>query len=174
MKKQNKNENKKKLNPIAVIITIIVIAVIVAGIWLIINKNKKSNSNNPALEGEAIEQVGLIDMSNEENAKIENGVKENTSRDLLKDRDIDGITIKNIKLNAEGGISNFTATVQNDSPVDFAGGVAKIKFINQDGSDYAELEVYIPELKVGTTNTIDVGTTADIANAFDFSIELEK
>ena len=73
-----------------------------------------------------------------------------------------------------GGISNFTATVQNDSPVDFAGGVAKIKFINQDGSDYAELEVYIPELKVGTTNTIDAGTTADIANAFDFSIELEK
>ena len=174
---KNENENKKSLKLKPILILLVIIAIIVAGIVILVkNINKKENINNTEVivEDEDSEQVGLIDMANTENAKIENGVKENTSKNLLRDREVNGITIKDIKLNAEGGISNFTATVENTSSKDFSGGVAKITFINQDGSDYAELEVYIPELKKGAKNTIDAGTTADIANAFDFSIELQK
>ena len=112
-------------------------------------------------------------MNNTENAKIENGVKQNTSENILKDRNLNGIAITEIKLSAQQeGLSYFTATVQNNTSKDFKGGVAKITFTNKDGSVYAELEVYIPEMKAGAKNSIDAATTSDIANAYDFSIEL--
>ena len=46
-----------------------------------------------------------------------------------------------------------------------------IRFVNEDGSDYAQLEVLIPTVKAGETTSIDASTTADIANAYNFTIE---
>lgn len=167
-------EKKAKINFKLIIVIILIIAIIV-GIIIFINKNKQQEQVNEQQE-EMLEQeqIGQIDMNNTENAKIEDGVKQNTSENILKDRDLNGIAITEIQLNAQEGLSHFTATVQNNTSKDFAGGVAKITFTNQDGSLYAELEVYIPEMKAGATNAIDAATTADIANAYDFSIELEK
>ena len=113
-------------------------------------------------------------MNNTENAKIENGVKENTSENISKDRKLGNLSITDIKLSAQDGVTSFTATVKNDSNKDFAGGIVKISFTNKDGSNYAELEAYIPEIVAGGTNAINAGTTADIANAYDFTMELEK
>jgi hypothetical protein len=113
-------------------------------------------------------------MNNTENAKIENGIKQNTSENILKDREIEGIKITDIKLEAQEGLSHFTATVKNDTSKNFDGGVAKITFTNKDGSIYAELEVYIPEMTQGGVNAIDAATTSDIINAYNFNIKLEK
>lgn len=164
-----------KINWKIIIILLVIIAIIIAGI-IIYKNNQKTKQEQPENKEEVVqqEQIGLIDMSNTENAKIENGIKRNISENILKERDLNGISITEIQLYAQEGLSHFTATVQNNTSKDFAGGVAKIIFTNQDGSVYAELEVYIPEMKTGATNAIDAATTADIANAYDFSIELEK
>lgn len=71
-------------------------------------------------------------------------------------------------------VTSFTATVKNNSTKDFVGGIVKITFTNKDGSNYAELEASIPQITAGGINAINAGTTADIANAYDFTIELEK
>lgn len=173
MKKSLKNKK------IVIISLLLIIILIIIGVVVIknINTTKKQNNENKELynEEESNTPVPAIDMNNTENAKIEDGVKQNTSENILKDRNLNGISITEIQLNAaQDGLSHFTATVQNNTSNDFSGGVAKITFTNQDGSLYAELEVYIPEMKAGTTNAIDAATTADIANAYDFSIELEK
>lgn len=171
-------KKNKKINFKIIITLLVIIAIIIAGI-IIYKNNKKTEQEQgkrqeETTQQEQTEQIGLIDMNNTENAKIENGVKQNTSANILKDRDLNGIAITEIQLNAQEGISHFTATVKNNASTDFAGGVAKITFTNKDGSVYAEMEVYIPEMKAGATNAIDASTTADIANAYDFSIELEK
>ena len=154
---------------------IAIFIIIILGVILYKNKTKtKQEQNENQQETTEQERIGLIDMNNTENAKIENGIKQNTSENILKDRNLNGIEITEIQLNAQEGISHFTATVKNNTSKDFAGGVAKITFTNKDGSTYAELEVYIPEMKTEATNSIDASTTADIANAYNFSIELEK
>lgn len=151
------------------------IIVIVAGVAVYFcKKNNNSNNENGQTEQQENAETSLIDMNNTENAKIEDGIKQNTSENVLRDRDLNKISITGIQLLAQEGISNFTATVTNNTGKDFAGGVAKVKFTNQDGSEYAELEVYVPEMKAGATNSINAGTTADIINAYDFTIELEK
>lgn len=168
MKKGKKNYFK------FMIIVIIIITII--GI-IIYKNNSKQNTIEQQQEQEAsIQQMlhGEIDMNNTENAKIEDGIKKNTSENILRDRKIEGIEITNINLEGQGGISDFTATVKNNTSKNFEGGVAKITFTNKDGSTYAELEVFIPEIKIGGENTINAGITADIINAYDFSIKLEK
>ena len=167
-------KKNKKIKWKNIIILVIIIAIIISGIIIYRNNQKTEEQTEKQEETTQQEQIGLIDMNNTENAKIENGIKQNISKNIAKDRELNGISMTEIKLNAQEGISHFTATVKNNSETDFAGGVAKIAFTNKDGSIYAELEVYIPEIKAGVTNAIDASTTADIANAYDFSIELEK
>ena len=60
-------------------------------------------------------------MNNTENAKVEEGIKENTSKKLLEEKEYKGLKIKNIELKAEGGISKLTATIENKSGEDYSG-----------------------------------------------------
>ncbi len=161
----------KKNKKMYLIIIIILIIAIIIGIILFKNKPEEFNKTQENIKQS---QNGDIDMNNTENAKIEDGIKQNTSENVLKEREIEGIKITDIKLEAQEGLSHFTATVKNDTSKKFDGGVAKITFTNKDGSVYAELEVYIPEIAQGGVNAIDAATTSDIINAYNFSIELEK
>lgn len=161
----------KKNKKMHLIIIIILIIAIIIGIILFKNKPEEFNKTQENIKQS---QNGDIDMNNTENAKIEDGIKQNTSENVLKEREIEGIKITDIKLEAQEGLSHFTATVKNDTSKKFDGGVAKITFTNKDGSVYAELEVYIPEIAQGGVNAIDAATTSDIINAYNFSIELEK
>ena len=176
----SKKEKTNKGIPIYRIIILIAVILIIVLIGYMTNKNKgqegtsKNNQQQTAEQGEQVSEVSLIDMNNTENAKIESGVKENTSENISKDRKLGNLSITDIKLSAQDGVTSFTATVKNNSTKDFAGGIVKITFTNKDGSNYAELEASIPQITAGGINAINAGTTADIANAYDFTMELEK
>ena len=169
--KEKQKIKKSNSKGIILLIAIIIIAIIVVG--TIIYQNNKNTQQEQQQETEQ-DSLSIIDMNNTENAKIESGVKENTSENISKDRKLGNLSITDIKLSAQDGVTSFTATVKNDSNKDFAGGIVQISFTNKDGSNYAELEAYIPEIVAGGTNAINAGTTADIANAYDFTMELEK
>ena len=109
-------------------------------------------------------------MNNTQNAKVENGVKENVSEKLKEEKTFESLVIKDINLSAQGGVTRFTATVENKGG-DITDTMVVIRFVNEDGSDYAQLEVLIPTVKAGETTSIDASTTADIANAYNFTIE---
>ena len=166
--KEKQKIKKSNSKGIILLIAIIIIAIIVVG--TIIYQNNKNTQQEQQQETEQ-DSLSLIDMNNTENAKIEEGVKENTSKKLLEDKKYKGMTIKNIQLKAEGGISKLTATVQNETKEDYSGEKVNIIFINQDGSEYARLEAVLPAVDSQKQNEIDAGTTADIANAYDFKIE---
>ena len=173
-KKQKKiNKNKK----ILIAIFLIIILIIIITYTLIPKTNKKENTNqveNNQTEQEVEQEMpeySLIDMNNTENAKINGGSKENTSVKLAEEKTYKGMKVKNIKLIAEGGVTRLTATVENTTTTNYEGGGITIIFTNQDGSEYARLEGLLPAIEAGKSNELDAGTTADIANAYDFRIE---
>ncbi len=64
------------------------------------NKNKgqegtsKNNQQQTSEQGEQVSEVSLIDMNNTENAKVEEGIKENTSKKLLEEKEYKGLKNK--------------------------------------------------------------------------------
>ena len=174
MKKEKNKKDLKKMKK-NILIILLVIIVLIKGI-IFINKKRNIKENEQTITQEETNEfnVNLIDMNNTENAEIKDGIKENNSQKLLAEREVQGLQITDIRLKAENGISNFTATVKNNTGKDYPGGEIIIKFINKDGSPYAELEAYMPDVKNGGTNTIDASTTADIANAYDYTIEVKQ
>ena len=175
MPKKQKNINKNK--KILIAIFLIIILIIIITYTLIPKTNKKENTNqveNNQAEQEVEQEMpeySLIDMNNTENAKINGGSKENTSAKLAEEKTYKGMKVKNIKLIAEGGITRLTATVENTTTENYEGGGITIIFIKEDGTEYARLEGVLPAIDSGKTNELDAGTTADIANAYDFRIE---
>lgn len=150
---------------IILIITILVFAIIF---------NKKIN--NTEKQAEILKSnnmnIGLIDMNNFENVKINGNKKENISKEILKSREIEeGITLTSIRLYAEDGVSNFLANVTNEKKIDFESKVVMIKFSDYSGNVYAEMQVSIPPIKKGGQASINAKTTKDIVNAYDFKIE---
>ena len=176
-KRMSKKEKTNKGIPMYRIIILIAVILIIVLIGYMVNKNKsqegtiKNNQQQTSEQGEQVSEVSLIDMNNTENAKVEEGIKENTSKKLLEEKEYKGLKIKNIELKAEGGISKLTATIENKSGEDYNGEKVNIVFENKDGTEYARLEAVIPAVDNQKTNEIDAGTTADIANAYNFKIE---
>lgn len=178
--KKTNTPNKKYTNrPLVVLVIVCIIAVGVM-YWLKNTGTKEvtktsssgvSDSTTTQEEEEQSREGELIDMENTTNAKIEDGNKINTSEELHADKTFKGMNIKDIKLQTEDYISNFTATVENNSGADYEGGTITIVFTNQDGSEYVRLNSLLPPIKNGETNEITASSTADIINAYNFSIE---
>ena len=176
---RRKTQNKKKtitINPLLIIIILILI-IVLASVIILKKDNKKEKTNqieNNQTEQEIEQEMpeySTIDMNNTENAKINGGIKENISTKLAEEKTYKGMKVKNIKLIAEGGITRLTATVENTTTENYEGGGITIIFIKEDGTEYARLEGVLPAIDSGKTNELDAGTTADIANAYDFRIE---
>ncbi len=182
--KTKRTKNKKLSKMPFVYIAILLIAVVIT-VCLVVrnNQSKEGREDKAQTEGSQTENAEepmilpeqtLIDMNNTENAKVEEGVKENTSSKLAEPKTYKGLTLSNIKLKAEGGITRLTATVENNSSQDYEGEEIVIVFTNSDGSEYARLNGILPSIKVGDTNELDAATTSDVANAYNFTVEKDN
>ena len=165
----NKEQKNKKLKAIIILI-ILIIAIIT--IYCIINAIKTASTKNNDKSSEKETQVeSLIDLNKTENVKIENNEKENVSNELKKEKTFEGMTIKDIQLKTNEGVTQFIATVENNSGSDYAGGKVVIHFTNKNGEEYALVNGILPSIANGESNSIIAGTTEDVANAYNFSIQ---
>lgn len=164
----------KKIKEKRVIITIlIIIAIAVALSVYFVKQNKKEEGKSETPEQGAIEEqevYNLIDMNNTENVEIVGDTKENNSEKLKQEKTFLGLKVSDIRLVAENGLTNFTAKVENIGDTDFKEKTIVIIFKNQDGTEYARLNGYLPDIKKGESNQIDASTTSDLSNAYDFTI----
>ncbi len=186
--KTKKTNNKKKLSKAPFVYIVILLIAVVITVCLVVKNTqskdekgetgsaKSSSETNETDNGEEtpLPEYTLIDMNNTENAKVEGGTKENTSSKLLEPKTYKGLTVTDIKLVAEGGMSRLTATVRNDSSQNFEGEGIVVVFTNKDGSEYARLNGILPSVLPGDTNEINAATTSDIANAYDFTIQSQQ
>ena len=172
--KSNNGENSKKKT--IIIFAVIFLLIITIGIFFgIINYKKditenKENSITNTNSGEE-EGISLIDYENTNNIHIVDGAKKNNSKALLKNKEFKELDVKDIQLEAKDGVTNFLATIENNTDRDFESCIIKLVFINEDGTEYARLEGAIPDIKRGSKTLLDVSTTSDLSNAFDFKIE---
>lgn len=133
--------------------------------------NELAENQTSTESGETEPAQPLINMSNTENAKVEEGKKENTSDELLKEKTFGDYAVKEIKLYAQNGATYFKATVTNNSKDKYDAKPIIITFLNKDGSEYATLNAYIGDMPAGGTANINASTTQDLANAYNFKIQ---
>lgn len=189
--KENKSNSKSQKVDMKqrdrLVFTIIIIVIIIGIVVCIVafNGNKDDASSNNAngnsqngtsqfennSEDETLLGNGQIDYSNKANVVIKGKVKENNSKALAQEKELNGMRVKDIKLVAKSGVTNFVAKVENTTPNDFKGQKVVIIFKNEDGSEYDRLDSYLGDIKSGDSLEIDATTTSDLSNAYDCEIK---
>lgn len=153
---------EKKLILILVIITVIV--GVIAFFAMKGNDNKNNNSTQTKQENVAEEYV----------QKLEDGSKLNVSEELRKTKTLDGLEITNIQFREIKGITTLLADVENKTSSTVESKKVKVTVIDKSGKTITELLGIIDKLESGKKTQLNIGVTADVANAYNFEISNAK
>lgn len=169
-----KSKSSKKINKKALLIVVIAIVVIVVAVLIFKNSNKRVIKT----------ATNEIDMNNTENVEIIDGKKVNNSESIKNRKNIESIgsienleelrslTCKITELSATSKESKVIMEVTNESNKDFEGKEVTITFYEKEGRIFGELKSYIGKIKAGERIQLEVTTTLDVTNAYDYSVEI--
>lgn len=173
--KNKKTEKSLRVNAAKCIVVVLIVIVIA---YLIIAFSKKDEELKPAPNTSIdynllnVERSnGNIVMEDGTNAEVKDGVKRNTSSKLLEEKIYNDMIIKDARIEASGGMSQFAATVENPYDKNIEGQIVDVVFMNEDGSELARVETFFPDLEPNNTSEISASTDIDITTAYDFYIE---
>ena len=113
----------------------------------------------------------------EENKKDDNKqtVEVNDNQEVIKDQNIDGMEITNTSLIYEDGISYLTATVTNNTGVDYELNEYKINVKDSDGNIIVTMPGYVGSiLKNGESKNINTMISEDLSKAYSIEYEVVK
>ena len=164
MDKKNINQKKRKV----LLAGAIIIILIIIGIVLIstLSQRKKNSTEEEVSEAQNNETESYVE-------EIEEGIKINKSTKLNEAKEIDGLTITNIQLTTEGGMTTLLADVTNNSGSKTPVKQLEITLIREDGSEIAKVSGIINELEAGATTQLNISTTSDYIEAYDFLVNVK-
>ena len=141
---------KKKKNNFALII---VIAIIAAAVYLL-NKPK---------ENIIVEEFATT---------YEDGTKENTSKELAKEKQLGELRISNIVLSYRSSInvSTLLADVTNMGNTKTEEQLIKVAILDKEGNVVLNLEQMLVAIEPGQSAQLNVNVSADITGAYDFRV----
>ena len=190
-KTNEKEENLKKSNTegktsnikVTIIKVAIAIIMLILVAYLLITFSKKEEepelkpAPNTTIDYNLLNverSDGNIVMEDDTNAEVKDGVKRNTSTKVTEQKTYNDMIVKNARIEASGGNSQFIAVVENpyDKPIESE--EVEVVFINEDGSEIARIETTFPELEPNGTSELGASTDIDITTAYDFYIALKK
>ena len=150
-------------------IIIIAIAIILIIILLVVkNSNKEEEPQQPLPQ----QQENVTNNVEEEYVNVQDdGTKVNTSDKLAETKTIDGLEISNIRLQEKDNVSVLLADVKNptsEAKGDFG---VTLTILDDAGNELASVSGYIGEIPAGGSQQFQTSTTADFANAYDFTVE---
>lgn len=173
--KNKKTEKSLRVNAAKCIVVVLIVIVI---FYLIIAFSKKDEELKPAPNTSIDYNLLNVERSNGNivmedgiNAEVKDGVKRNTSSKLLEEKTYNDMIIKDARIEASGGMSQFAATVENPYDKNIEGQIVDVVFMNEDGSELARVETFFPDLEPNSTSEISASTDMDITTAYDFYIE---
>ena len=149
---------------------IIIIICIVLVLTVKINKKKDKLNDNSKEDNEGI---SLYDTSISEYVKeTEDGIKLNTSSLINSDKMLDNLTITNIQLIYNSGMTSLTADVTNNSNVETP--ITTITAILKDEKEQEICKVkgVIRALKIGETGRLNISMSGNFITAYN--IEFSK
>lgn len=149
--------DKKKLLILLAIVVIIIAIVMV-------KSNNSSKEDNQEAE--------KIELSDIDYVVTDDGTKVNNSETLKSEKNLNGLKISNIQLTTDpDGKTTLLADVENTTSSATTTKFVKISILDKSGTVLAEVDGMIVALEAGETTQLNVGTSADYANAYDFEIE---
>ena len=156
-KRKSKNKNKK-------ILIIGIIAIIIVVLVIILVQRNKENSKESNTAGE-----NVVENYVEE---IDSGVKLNKSNKLNEAKEVEGLTIANIQLTLDSGITTLLADVTNNSGSKTNAKTVQITLLDYEGNELTTVPGIIKELEVGETTQLNISLTSDYVNAYDFRVKV--
>lgn len=158
------DKKKKKIKLNSLIVFVIVVIIIVVAVVLIVNNVLKTEGQDTSEQGnENSNTVSYV-------AELEDGVKVNRSTAFNTTKVLNGLTISNIQLSARSGMTTFLAEVKNDTDTQTSVRVVEVTLLSQDGQEMAKLTGVINSLAPGATTELNIATTSDYVDAYDFTI----
>ena len=142
--------NKSKIRLFVLFILILVLIIVVSVIIL----NKPSSKI-------IVEEFDTI---------YEDGIKVNTSEELLKPKYLDDIELNNIRLSCKNGISTLLADVKNTSNNTIDELTLNVEILDKNENVIKELNNTIFSINSGETKELNINVSADIAGAYNFRI----
>lgn len=145
MKKQNKNEKKVKKS---IVLLIIIIAIIALGTGILYYKPVDTS---------------IIFQKHNVN-------KTNISEELKKEKEFEGMIIKDITMKREDGITYFSANIENNTDKKNEEKDIKIVFQKEDLTQISILKTHLPNIESGESVNIQLSTSANLIEAYTFKI----
>ncbi len=182
MSKSNKSKNEISLG--TAITLVVIIAVIIVAIIII--TTKIANKGNDEIGETNTLQIAEADKTENKDvderkevveehvSKQEDGQKVNISEKFKETRKFEGLTLENIQLTSQNSQTHLIATVKNETSKDIDAIKVNIILLDKDGKEIVELGGEIGATKAGKTTQLDIGSSLDYANAYDFKIEKGK
>ena len=166
-----KRQNNKKQHNLKFIISGIIIIICIVLVLIVKINQKKDELNDNSKEND--EGISLYDTSISEYVKeTEDGIKINTSALINSDKMLDNLTITNIQLIYNSGITSLTADVTNNSNVETP--ITTITAILKDEKEQEICNVkgVIRALKIGETGRLNISMSGNFITAYN--IEFSK
>lgn len=153
----------KKKEKIAILILIIIGVISIAGlvIWKNISFNEKEQQK-PTTVAEKYVDV------------LEDGTKINKSNKLKETKNVEGLEISNIQLTYKNGMAVILGDVKNAAGEDRDLTVIEITLFDDNNNEISTFEGIVSPVKSGETVKLNIGASADYANAYDFKVVVKK
>ena len=153
--------NKKVKKIIATIMIIIVIAMVIT--IMLRFRNRKSTENIRTVEEQIIPKEEFVD-------KLEDGTRINSSDKLHETKTFDGLEISDFQLTEKDNMTVLLGKITNNANTKKGGYAVNITVLDKDRNEMTTVVAYIKELQPGESTTLNVSSTFDYANAYDFTI----
>ena len=153
----------KREKIVILILTVLVIIVLGVFLW----QNSKIKEQNKGLEEQPATQTNTTE---EYVQNLEDGSKVNISEEFNKDKKLGELTISNIQFREVGGITTLLADVTNNTGKTSEERMVKIEVLDKNGGVITTLRGTVDRIEDGQKVQLNIGVTADVANAYDFRI----
>lgn len=152
----------KKSKFLIIFITILIVAIVTGTIAIVVRKKQLAETNNTEIEqnNETEEFVQIF----------EDGTKINVSEKLLEPKQVEGLTIDNISLTSKDFQTQLVAKVTNATEKSTELMLVKITLYDKNGKQIDSLDGIISPLTPGETTVLNVNSSLDYANAYNFDI----
>ena len=153
--------NKKVKKIIAAIMIIIVIAMVIT--IMLRFRNRKPTENIRTVEEQIIPKEEFVD-------KLEDGTRINSSDKLHETKTFDGLEISDFQLTEKDNMTVLLGKITNNANTKKGGYAVNITVLDKDRNEMTTVVAYIKELQPGENTILNVSSTFDYANAYDFTI----
>lgn len=162
--RKEKHMNKKKNQKIFLTIGIIIVCLVV---FLIVKINKKTdetdNTQKDNNEGIALYNTALGDYVKE----TEEGIKINTSALINSDKILENLTITDIQLTYNSGVTSIIANVTNNSNIETSITTITATLVDENEKELCKVKGVVRALKIGETGKLNISMSGNYITAYN-------